>query len=140
MKPGIGCCEGRFSQLGDAGGGIGRAHASARACCESLVVGPKVPLRERSARTCLQVLLELDGLLLARKLDDDDQRPWAIVDGMPARPVVVPLQAPVGILGDTDVVAVRVRLAAEDVDEALADAVHSARHCRVGANQESAIT
>ncbi len=82
-----------------------------------------MPGGEGPARSGLQVLLEAKRLLLGGELDDDDQRPWAIVDGMPARTVVVPFKTVLDIAGEPDVMPRGVAVAAKHVDEALADAV-----------------
>ena len=84
---------------------------------------------ERPPGPGLQVLLETCGLRFGRKLDNDDQRPRSEAHGVSAGPVVVPFQASGDVARDANVVVFMVGVAAEDVDEALADAVHGIRLC-----------
>ena len=77
----------------------------------------------------LQVLLEASGFLLRRELDDNRQRPRSVVGRVATGAVVVPLQAPVDVAGDADVVTVGISVAAKNVDEAFADSAHGAGDC-----------
>ena len=80
--------------------------------------------RESPARAGLQVAFEAHCLLLGRELDDDHQGPGAVLGGMSAGTVVVPLQPMADIARHTHVVTVRIGATPKDVDEALADAEH----------------
>lgn len=91
----------------------------------SALLRAKMSLRKRAAGTGLQVLLEANGRSLSRKLQDDYEGPWTMIDRMTTWPVVVPFQTPVSLAGDSDVVAGRNGVAPEDVDESLADASHA---------------
>jgi hypothetical protein len=80
--------------------------------------------RERPPGTGLEVLLEAGCLTLGGKLQNHDERPRPAPDRFATRTVVVPRESAVRIRGEADVMAVRVAVAPENVDEALADAVH----------------
>lgn len=84
----------------------------------------QMALRERAARPGLQVLLEADGLSLAAELHGHNHGPWAVRLRVAARTEVVPLEARVDVVRDTDVVAAWIYVASENVDNALLDAVH----------------
>ena len=85
----------------------------------------EVSRRESPARAGLQVAFEAHCLLLGRELDDDHQGPGAVLGGMSAGTVVVPLQPIADVARHADVVTARVDVAPNDVHEALADAEHA---------------
>jgi hypothetical protein len=57
----------------------------------------------------------------------DDRGPRSVVEGVTAGAVVVPLETIVDIAHYPDVVTIGIGVAAKDVDEAVADAVHPRR-------------
>jgi hypothetical protein len=87
-----------------------------------------VAFRKRSAGTGLQIPLESDRRPLMRELNGHDNPPWAMHDRLARWAMVVPLQSLIDIGGKADVVAIRITLAAEDVDETFADAAHCGEH------------
>ena len=87
-------------------------------------LGREVSCGKRSARAGLQVFLEKDGLVLGREFDRHDNGPRPVSSCVPARSRVVPRQPFGHVTRDPDVVAARVRLASEDVDEPLSSALH----------------
>ena len=78
-----------------------------------------MPLRERVAGTGLQVPLEAHRQLLGPELDAHVDEPRSSKGPSTILPGVVRGQARRGIGGDADVAPVRVRDAADDVDESL---------------------
>ena len=88
--------------------------------------------RESPARAGLQVAFEAHCLLLGRELDDDHQGPGAVLGGMSAGTVVVPLQPMADIARHTHVVTVRIGGTPKDVDEARADAEHAGAKAILG--------
>ena len=81
-------------------------------------------LGEGASRARLQVTLEADRLALRRKFNRHYNRPRTVFDGMTRGSAVVPVQTIFDVGGDTDVMPVGLRIAAEDIDEALSDASH----------------
>ena len=53
----------------------------------------------------VQIFFESNRGLFAGKLDGDDDRPRAMLDGLTRRPRVVPVKAGVDIFSEADVVA-----------------------------------
>lgn len=90
----------------------------------ALVSEPKVPGRERPARSGLQVLLKAHRLFLGRELQAHHYRPRSTRRRVAAWSMVVPFQPRTGITRDPHIVTRRVHVAADDVDEPLFDAVH----------------
>ncbi len=79
---------------------------------------PEVSLRERAARSGLQMASETPRWLRVTKLDGHDERPRTMADGDAGRTGVVPPAAALDVTGEADAVSVRIDVAAEDVDEA----------------------
>jgi hypothetical protein len=100
----------------------------------SILTATEVPFREGAARAGLQVALEAQRLLLGRELEDDHQGPRAVLGGMSAGTVVVPLQPIADVARCPDVVALGFDVASKDVDEALADPTHASAGCKAGAD------
>lgn len=99
----------------------GARASTANGLCRKL----EVPLRECAAGAALQVPLEANGLLFGGELDDDNRGPGSVFKRVSARTVVVPFQTALNIARDAYVVAARVAIAANDVDEAPADTAHA---------------
>ena len=99
----------------------------------NLRYGRKVALCERTARTSFQVLLEAGRLLLGGKLDDHQDGPWTVLEGLAARAVVVPLEPTGHVTGQAHVVAVRMGVTAKHVNETFADALHAGSYRSIGA-------
>ena len=91
----------------------------------SLLTATEVAPREGAAGPRFQIPLKTQSLLFGRELDDHHQGPRAVVHGVPARTVVVPLQPMADVARHADVVMRRVSGAPKDVHEALADAEHA---------------
>ncbi len=79
----------------------------------------EVALGERSARAGLQVAFEAAGRFLVSALDSDDETPGAIVHGVAACRYVVERNSTTDVGRQAGVVAIRMRLASDDVHEAL---------------------
>jgi hypothetical protein len=91
----------------------------------------EMSLGKGATRSGLEVALESEGGQLIAELDRDEELPRAIPARLPASgPEVVPLEAIGHVCRRADVVTRRIRLAAENVDKALADAGHGAGHSR----------
>jgi hypothetical protein len=90
----------------------------------------EVTRRKRPAGAGPQVFLEPHRSMLGRKFQHHHPRPWPMPHGVAARTTVVPLESSLGVRGDSHVVALRVRVAAEDVDEALACSFHGVERCK----------
>ena len=78
----------------------------------------KVPLRERSAGSGLQVAFEAGGRVRIREREGHKERPGAMVNRDARRTVVVPLQTASDVTREAHVVALGMCVAAENVDEA----------------------
>jgi hypothetical protein len=77
-----------------------------------------VSLRERPTRAFLQVALEPPGRARIRERDRDDERPGSMMNRHACGTGVVRVQAPGDFARESDVVAIRMQITAEDVDEA----------------------
>ena len=66
----------------------------------------------------------MDGVLLGWKFHRDHERPGAILDGVAARAVIVPIDASADVPSDTNVMSLLVGVAAKEIDEALANPLH----------------
>lgn len=77
-----------------------------------------LPLRERAARSRLQIPLEAARHARVRELDRYDDTPGTLQGRETGRSVVVPLEALLNVARQARVVALRIALALEDVDEA----------------------
>ena len=78
-----------------------------------------MPLGERPAGAGFQILLESRSGPFISKLQRDDDRPRSMLKRVPARTVVVPVQACVDVVGDSNVVMIRLRITSKNVDETL---------------------
>ena len=87
---------------------------------------------ESPARSGLQVAFEAHCSLLGREFDDDHQGPRAVLGGMSAETVVVPLQPIADVARHADVVTIRIDVAPKDVHEALADGEHAVTTANLG--------
>ena len=109
--------------------GVGVARTSSHTKLRTCVLrrtcrGTEVARGEGSAGSRFQVFLESNRVSFGRKLNRYDERPRAVVSGVAARPVVVPLQPRVHVVCDSDVVPQWIGNAAKDVNEALLDSMH----------------
>lgn len=95
-----------------------RDSANAPRARSSGLLRSEVPLGEGAPRASLQVLLEPDRRRRVRELQRDDKGPGPMMDGHTRWTGVVPFEASFNVTRDADVVAIGVRVAAEDVDEA----------------------
>jgi hypothetical protein len=84
---------------------------------ESAEAAPKCRLA-KAPRPGLQVVPESASGARIGELDGDDERPGAMPDSHPCRTGVVPVEPSVRITREANVMAIGVREAAEDVDEA----------------------
>ena len=80
-------------------------------------------LREGATGSSLQIALKPHGPLFVGEFDRNDDRPRTIPDGV-AITAVVPPQPLLDISGDAHVMSVRIDIAAKNVDEAFAVALH----------------
>jgi len=85
----------------------------------------QVPLRERAAGAGFQVALEATGCLLVGELELHQQPPWTMRSGVAAGTCIVPFEPTPHAGRDPNVVALRVRHAAEDIDESQGVRSHS---------------
>jgi hypothetical protein len=83
-----------------------------------------MPFGEGTAGTRLQIFLEANGVSFIPKLDRNDKRPGPVVHCITTRPAIVPIEAFVYVLSDADVMTFRICVAANDVHESLAKALH----------------
>jgi hypothetical protein len=86
---------------------------------------PKVTLRERAAGPAFQVLLEANGHVFGRELDDDDWCPGAVEHGVTTRSVIVPVQSPLEVGRGPDIVTTGIAATPEDVHETPTDTAHA---------------
>jgi len=84
-----------------------------------------VSLRERASRAGLQVPLKPKRGMLGGKLKNDEERPRAMLDGVPCRSRIVPLETVLYVASGACVVTTRVGVALKEVDEALANTTHA---------------
>jgi hypothetical protein len=85
----------------------------------------EVPLRERAARSGLQIPLKAQRGLLGRKFQNDQQRPRTVLGGMAARTCVVPFDTILDVTRHAGVMTAGIGVALEQVHEALANATHA---------------
>ena len=102
------------------------------------LVGPEMSLGKRAAGAGLQVPLKPSSRRGVRELERDHERPRTVGDSHARRTGVVPFEPSVDVTRETDVVAIDVGVAAEDVDKAFGDAVHVDARSTVRASVSSA--
>jgi hypothetical protein len=98
-----------------------------------------MPFRERTTGPALQALLEAERRLFGWELEDDHRGPRAVLGGVPARSVVVPVQPTIDVTCYADVVTTWIVRAPEDVDEPLADPAHASTDCKAGADSRKPV-
>ena len=77
----------------------------------------EVAFGKRAPGAGFQVALELAGRSFIIKFELDDEPPWSVCRGVPARPRVVPLEAPLHTGGDPDIMALRGRCTLKDIND-----------------------
>jgi len=88
---------------------------------------PEMTACEGATGAWFQVALEAKRLRFSGEFDGDDDRPRTVIERVSWRAEIVPLEAPIDVTRDADVVAPGIRLAPQDVDEASADSAHGKR-------------
>jgi hypothetical protein len=89
-----------------------------------------MPLRKRPARTRLQVALEAAGCHRVPELQRDDEGPGTMMDRHAGWSSVEPVQAAHDVACEANVVAIGMRVATKDIDEA--SRFHAADEARPG--------
>lgn len=101
---------------------------SLRLCAKSAkLISPcsgEVPLGKRAAGARLQVFLEARRGPFVAELQRHDDGPWAMLERVSTRSGVVPLESFVDVRGATYIMSRWITLAAKDVHESSADALH----------------
>ena len=85
-------------------------------------------------------MISIDGVAdgyRAIELQRDDDTPRPIANGVSAGTAIMPVQAFADIARDTDVVALGIAVAAQNVDEPLPDAEHRSKEWHVSRQQET---
>src|SRR4029453_3064514 len=76
----------------------------------------KVALGESTTRCGLQVLLKANRSLFSWELDDHDERPRTVLNGMTGRTVVVPIKTIIDVLSGANIVTSGICMAANNVN------------------------
>ena len=85
-----------------------------------------MPLCKRAPGSGFQVAFESKSGSFVAEFNGDDDPPRTVPHGLAVGPAVVPFKPLLYVGREADVVAIRVGLAAKDIDEAFAEATHIA--------------